>query len=59
MSEKQDKIWMQSHFPTTHAREAADRAVDRLDPSLPMTAFLDAWVAAYIRAGGRTPYPLG
>lgn len=48
---------MQANFPTSHARESADRAIDRLDPSLPMTAFLDAWVAAYIRAGGRTTFP--
>jgi len=41
-------------FPTAHARAAADKAIDDIDPALPMTAFLDAWIAAYLAAGGKT-----
>jgi LPS sulfotransferase NodH len=49
---KKDDEWFAKNFPTPHAREAADRAIDKLDPSLPMTAFIDAWIAAYLAAGG-------
>ena len=51
---KKDDAWMSQNFPSPHAREAADKAIDKLDPSLPMTAFIDAWIAAYSAARGRT-----
>jgi hypothetical protein len=51
---KKDDAWFAKHFPSAHARDVADKAVDALDPSLPMTAFLDAWLAAYLAAGGKT-----
>ena len=51
---KDDAAWFAKHFPTTHARDAADRAVAALDAHLPMTTFLDVWIAAYIKAGGKT-----
>lgn len=52
-SRKEDE-WFSKHFPTPNARDAADHAIDKLDSKLPMTDFLDAWIAAYIAAGGRT-----
>lgn len=42
-------------FPTRAARDAADEAVDTLSPREPMTAHVDAWVKAYVKAGGRRP----
>lgn len=46
--------WVAKHFPTSHARDAADRAIDDMDPHAPMSAYLDAWIAAYLKAGGKT-----
>jgi len=54
VSKQTDAAWFHKHFPTSSAREAADEAVDALDPREPMTTFLDAWISAYISAGGRT-----
>lgn len=50
---KKDDAWFTKHFPTAHARDAADREIDRLDVKEPMTKYLDTWIAAYIAAGGR------
>ena len=55
MSEKEQARWMARNFPSQHARMKADEAVDQLDVSEPMTRYLDVWIAAYIRAGGKTP----
>ena len=55
---RKDDEWFDKHFPTPNARNAADHAIDKLDPKLPMTDFLDAWIAAYIAAGGRTSLKL-
>ena len=49
-----DAAWYREHFPTQAARDAADSAVDKLDVTLPMTEFLDTWLAAYVAAGGKT-----
>jgi hypothetical protein len=49
-----DEEWFAKHFPTAHARDAADKAVDALDPTSPMTTYIDVWIAAYIKAGGKT-----
>ena len=46
---------MARNFPSQHARVLADRAIDQLDVTLPMTTYLDVWIAAYIAAGGKTP----
>jgi hypothetical protein len=50
---KDDAAWWAANFPTAHARAAADKVIDELDPTLPMTTFLDTWIAAYVAAGGR------
>lgn len=49
-----DDAWWAKHFPSAHARDAADKAIDQLDPKEPMTVFLDTWFEAYIAAGGKT-----
>ena len=46
---------MNQHFPSQHARMKADEAIDQLNVSEPMSRYLDVWIAAYIRAGGKTP----
>jgi len=46
-------------FPNAAARKAADDAIDRLDPKLPMTAFLDAWEAAYFGIAKKSPFRKG
>ncbi len=51
---RDDAAWWAKHFPTVAAREAADKAIDQLDPKEPMTTFLDTWVTAYVQAGGKT-----
>lgn len=48
-----EAAWWAENFPTAKARAAADVAIDAIDPKLPMTAFLDTWLAAYAAAGGR------
>ena len=53
MSKSSDAAWFAKHFPTARARDAADKAIDALDPKEPMTTFLDVWIAAYIAAGGK------
>jgi hypothetical protein len=54
---KQDAAaWYREHFPSSHARDAADEAIDTIDISLPMRTFIDAWIAAYIKAGGKTTF---
>jgi hypothetical protein len=44
------------HFPSAHARKRADEAIDQLDVSMPMSAYLDEWVRAYVAAGGKTEW---
>ena len=47
------KSWtVEQRFPTKHARELADKAVDDLPESAAMTVFIDTWLAAYRAAGG-------
>jgi hypothetical protein len=50
---KDEAAWWAENFPTAHARAEADKAVDALNERLPMTAFIDTWIAAYRKAGGR------
>ncbi len=49
-----EAAWWAKNFPTVAARDAADRAVDKLDPKEPMTKYLDTWIVEYIKAGGKT-----
>ena len=47
------KPWtVEQRFPTRAARDAADRAIDALPESAPMTEYIDTWLAAYRAAGG-------
>lgn len=58
MAKKQDEAaWFREHFPTQHARDVADQAIDKLALSEPMSAYIDAWIAAYKQAGGKTRIP--
>lgn len=54
MSERERrKTWtVERRFPTTSARDAADRAIDALPASEPMSAYLDLWLATYRAVGG-------
>ena len=45
-------VTFEKRYPTKRAREAADAVIDAMPNDLPMTAFLDAWLAAYRAAGG-------
>lgn len=47
--------WWRRNFPDGAARDAADSAIDQLPIDLPMSTFIDAWVRAYVAAGGKTP----
>ena len=47
--------WWRRHFLDVAARDVADRAIDPLPLSAPMSVYIDVWVAAYLRAGGTTP----
>ena len=49
-----DAQWMRRVFPDARARDVADLAIESLDVAAPMSEYLDAWVAAYRAAGGRT-----
>jgi len=50
---------VEERFPNARARQAADEAIDALDPKLPMVAFLDAWEAAYFKVAGSSPFRQG
>jgi hypothetical protein len=58
VNKKEEAAWWVKNFPTAHARDVADRAIDCIDPKKPMTTFLDIWLAAYIKAGGKTKHKL-
>ena len=53
---KKSQPAIEDFFPNARARKAADDAIDKLDPQLPMTAYLDAWEAAYFEVAGRSPF---
>jgi hypothetical protein len=46
--------WFARHFPTIRARDAADRTIDAMPVSASMADYLDAWLGAYVAAGGMT-----
>jgi hypothetical protein len=52
-SEDQDAKRLRKRYPTAAARFAADKAVDDLPETAPMTTHIDAWIAAYRKAGGK------
>lgn len=56
MKKKGNQPAVEDLFPNTRARKAADDAIDKLDPQLPMTVFLDTWEAAYFEVAGRSPF---
>lgn len=43
---------VEQRWPTRHARDAADKAIDALPETAPMTEYIDVWLAAYRSAGG-------
>lgn len=49
---KTDEQLLRERFPNAKARAAADKAVEDLPESAPMTAHIDCWIAAYKKAGG-------
>jgi hypothetical protein len=53
---KKKQLSVEELFPNARARKAADDAIDKLDPKLPMTAFLDRWEAEYFATCGRSPF---
>ena len=47
------KSWtVEQRFPTKHARELADKAIDDLAEDAAMTVYIDTWLAVYRAAGG-------
>ena len=52
---EKDARALKARFPSARAREAADKAVDELPLTAPMTSYVDAWIAAYRKAGGLEP----
>ena len=55
MTLETDARAMKARFPTARARAAADKAVDELPLTAPMTKFVDVWLATYRAAGGLEP----
>lgn len=53
--EEKDRALLIKRFPSFHARIAADRTVDTLPADAPMTLYVDTWIAAYRKAGGKEP----
>jgi hypothetical protein len=51
--EEKDREKLRRRFPTLHARQAADKLVDKLPVSAPMSTYTDVWLAAYRSAGGK------
>jgi hypothetical protein len=56
MKRKPRSLTVEELFPNARARKVADEAIDKLDPKLPMTAYLDAFESAYVAAGGKSPF---
>lgn len=47
---------VEERFPSARGRKAADEAIDKLDPKLPMTTFLDVWESAYFASCGESSF---
>lgn len=56
MRKKRKEQTVEEKFPNARARAFADEAIDKLDPKLPMTVFLDAWEAAYFKIAKKSPF---
>jgi len=56
MKRKKKERTVEEVFPNARGRQAADEAIDKLDPKEPMTKFLDTWHAAYVAVAGRSPF---
>jgi hypothetical protein len=56
MKRKKRERTVEEVFPNARARQAADEAIDKLDPKEPMTTFLDTWETAYFAVAGRSPF---
>jgi hypothetical protein len=56
MKKNKSQPAVEDYFPNARARKAADDAIDKLDPQLPMTTFLDTWENAYFEVAGRSPF---
>ena len=55
MTLERDAKALKARFPTARARDAADKAVDELPLTAPMTAYVDRWLEVYREAGGVEP----
>jgi hypothetical protein len=55
---QRDVDWLQRHFPSPQARDVADKTMDDIPVTEPMSTYLDRWIQAYIKAGGRTDLKL-
>ena len=53
MNRDQEASWWRKNFPNPAARAEADKVIDGLDPKEPMSKFIDTWIEAYHRAGGK------
>jgi hypothetical protein len=53
--EERDREALRKRWPSAHARVAADKAVDALPEGAPMVRYIDTWIAAYRKAGGKEP----
>ena len=52
------KTWtVEQRYPTKHARDKADAAIDALPEADPMSNYIDTWLATYRDAGGMERRP--
>lgn len=51
--EEKDNAKLKKRFPSAHARQAADKAVDHLPANAQMSAYIDVWIKSYRQAGGK------
>lgn len=58
MKRKKRERTVEEMFPNARARQAADEAIDSLDPKEPMTKFLDTWIVKYAEVAGIDPLKL-
>lgn len=56
MTKRKKERTVEELFPNAAARRAADDAIDKLDVTLPMHVFLDAWEAAYFQIAKKSPF---
>lgn len=56
MKRKRYEPSVEELFPSARGRQAADEAIDALDPKEKMTTFLDCWENAYWTTTGKSPF---